>query len=366
MIMPPARRRRRARVAAPPGLALLLALGACAQTPPPASAELSLAARLRLAQAIDQAGGGNRATLDVLRAETARSPNDPAAWERLAAFHDRQGQLPEAVEALRRAVAIRGPAFPSLMALGRLELRLGNGEGAVQAFDQARRLSPGSPEAHGGLGLAHDLVGDHRAAQAAYRQALALVPGNWTHRANLSMSFLMSGQPPLAVEPVAEAEWNTAAPRPARHNLGLALAAMGERERVVRLLRTEMGPVDAQIVADQMRQFALWLVGTSPNAEAGSASGIAPGSRTTPAPAAAPIAAPVAAPIAAPVAAPPAVVPGSAPGPVRSMEPIPDRAAPTIPRAATPPAPRPDPPAEGIDPAPTVEAPTVEAPTVEA
>lgn len=244
-------------------LAIALSLAACANRPPEATQGLSLAARLRLAEAMDRASGGGAATLMVLQAEAARAPNDPAAWERLGAHLDGLGQLPESADALRRALALKGPTPRLLIALGRVELRQGNAEAALQVFSEARRLDAASAEAEGGLALALDLLGRHEEAQAAYLRALRLAPGHWTHRSNLAMSYLMSGDPVRAAEAVAEAERNPAAPRPARHNLALALAALGEQQRVVRLLSTEMGHAEATAMAEQMRAFATWLLATA-------------------------------------------------------------------------------------------------------
>lgn len=269
-------------------VAAVLCLAACANRQPAPDQGLSLAARLRLAEAMDRASGGGAATLTVLQAETARAPNDPAAWERLGAHLEGLGRSQESSEALRRALTLRGPTPRLLIALGRVELRQGHAEQALQAFTEARRLDPASAEAEGGLGLALDLAGRHREAQAAYLRALRLAPGHWTHRANLAMSYLMSGDPARAVDAVVEAEWNPAAPRPARHNLGVALAALGEQQRVVRLLGTEMSHAEATVMAEQMRDLAAWLLSTAaraatrPEREDG-ASGLAGGAAVAPA-----------------------------------------------------------------------------------
>lgn len=239
-------------------------LAGCAVQQPQQNAALSLAARLRLAEAMEQAAPGSQATLELLRAETVRSPNNPDVWERFAIRLEEAGRFTEAAEAMRRAIALRGPSAAGLIAVGRLELRLGNGSAAADAFEQALRYAPASAEAFGGLGLARDLESRHEDAQAAYQRALALAPGNWAYRSNLALSYLMTDQPLRAAETLAEAEWQPTAPRTARHNLALALAALGQRTRVVALLSTEMGPDDARRLADSMTAFAAWLSETNP------------------------------------------------------------------------------------------------------
>lgn len=114
-------------------------LAGCATQQPQQNAALSLAARLRLAEAREQAAPGSQATLELLRAETVRSLNDPDVWERFAIRLDESGRSTEAAEAMRRAMALRGPSAAGLIAVGRLELRLGNGSAGAHAFEQALR-----------------------------------------------------------------------------------------------------------------------------------------------------------------------------------------------------------------------------------
>jgi Flp pilus assembly protein TadD len=305
---------------------LVLALPAFAGCSPN---DLSTDARLRLAQAFEQSAGGNgELSYAVLREAAQRSPRDAATQERLAAAAERSNQPTEALMAMRAAVAAQ-PTFPRLLALGRLELRTGDPAEAVNAYSRAVSEQPRSIEALSGLGLGYDILRQHGDAQTVYLRGLAIAPGDWALRSNLGLSQLMSGQRAAAIGTLGEAEFDPTAPRRARHNLALALAADGQHARVVRLLRTDMGPTEAETLAQQFRGFATWLDQRGPVA------GSVAAAQRTAAPAAAAAAAPAAAPAPLPgeVRAsdlPPAAAPmPSGPtspdwpgGPVIRMEPV--------------------------------------------
>lgn len=221
--------------------------------------QLSLQARLRLAEATDAQQGGTAATYAVLSEAAAAAPNDIPLQERLAALAEANERWDEAAAALRRVVA-RAPTQDRLVRLGRLELRLGQAS-AVETWRRAAATGARNVEILNGLGMAHDLTGDHGAAQAVYREALSLEPGNWTVAANLGMSLMLARQPAAAVDALAQAENDPSAPARARHNLAIALAMAGQDARMLRLLRSDSGrtPQQTEALAAEVRDFARWL-----------------------------------------------------------------------------------------------------------
>ena len=236
--------------------ALLLLLPLLAACQPARKPEfLSLESRLRLAATLDGPRGG-AASAEVLREAVQQRPQDGALREKLALAAERAGRDGEAAQALREAIALLGPTPPRLMALGRLELRAGNTAAAAEAFAQANALAPGNAAALGYLGLAQDLSGDPARAQEAYRAALLLAPRDWGIRANYAMSLLLTGQARTATEALAEAEYAPDAPRRARHNMALALAAIAQPDRAVRLLRLDMGPAEAAAMGQELTAVA--------------------------------------------------------------------------------------------------------------
>lgn len=233
-------------------LLLLLLLAACGGDGAP---RLSLDGRLRLADAVAGPEAAADARLQVLQAEPG-AMRDPALLARIAAEAERAGRWPEAMAAQRALLAHEGPSERRLVAIGRILLRQEDAEGAAAAFAQAAAIAPRSVAALAGLGLAHDLRRDRAAAQEAYRRALAVMPANWPVRSNLAVSLVASGRHGEAQAALADAEWSAEAPTYARHNLAMAFAAEGQAERAVRVLRAEMGPVEAQALAEDLGAFA--------------------------------------------------------------------------------------------------------------
>nr|WP_241671483.1 hypothetical protein [Dankookia rubra] len=234
-------------------LLLLPLLAACQPARKPDA--LSLESRLRLAATLDGPRGG-AASVEVLREAVQRAPQDGALREKLALAAERAGRDGEAAQALGEAIALLGPTPSRLLALGRLELRAGNAAAAAAAFADANARAPGNPAVLGSLGLAQDLSGDPARAQDAYRAALLLAPRDWGIRANYAMSLLLTGQAGTAAEMLAEAEYAPDAPRRARHNLALALAATARPDRAVRLLRLDMGPAEAAAMGQELTAIA--------------------------------------------------------------------------------------------------------------
>ena len=84
---------------------------------------------------------------------------------------------------------------------------------------------------------------------------------------NLALSLLMSDRPSDASAALAGAADDPVAPRRARQNLALALVAVGDRDKAVKILMKELPPAEASALASEFASFARWLA-TSPDARA--------------------------------------------------------------------------------------------------
>lgn len=259
-----------------PTIALLLFGGVAACAAPAPRATLSTDARARLLAA----ASGPRAeapagTLSAMREAAALKPNDSAAQEQLAIAAERAGLFAEAATARRQAVTAGPRNAPAFVALGRAELRAGAPAPAASAYAEAVALAPGSVEAQSGLGLAADMLGEPARAQTAHRAALSIAPNDWALLGNLALSQLMGGDPQTAATTLARAETDVSAPRRARHNLGLALGALGQRTRLVRLLGVDMGRAEAEAQAPEFIRFGAWLAAPTVPLAGGTAAPVA-------------------------------------------------------------------------------------------
>jgi Flp pilus assembly protein TadD len=228
------------------GAALLLALlGGCAQmerlgigrgAPPP-----PLPSQPEVTPTPEQS-----AALSGLRTATLGTPDDPALLIALAEAAEGAGQIREAMAAADRAVTIAAPTPARLLVQGRLALRVGDAAKSAAAFRAALEAEPNRIEALTGLGVALDLLGQPAEAQDHLRRALAQRPRDWGMRGNLAFSLINADDPAGALALLEEAERDARAPQRARHNLAMALVGTGDRERAIRILRTDMGPTEAE------------------------------------------------------------------------------------------------------------------------
>ncbi|WP_372397451.1 hypothetical protein ABMY26_25900 [Azospirillum sp. HJ39] len=127
---------------------------------------------------------------------------DPARAEfsaNLAAMLKRQGDR-TAMAAVLQRVALLTPADPApwrRLAAARLEA--GNGAGARDAFRQAARRHPLCPDLHADLGALALQQDDHAAAWRAFRNGLALVPGDTAALRNFGVAAIRHGSAGEAV-----------------------------------------------------------------------------------------------------------------------------------------------------------------------
>ena len=180
-------------------IALAMPAVACTAGTGPVDAERQAAvardpaALTRIASAAEQAGDFGSAGLFYRRAADLQ-PDAADAQVALARLLAEQGRTDEAIGALQAAHA-RDPANPALAAtLGRMLVVAHRPEAALLVFQEGLTAAPGSPSLLIGQGVALDAVGQHAAAQTAYRQVLAKDPDNVPARNDLALSLALSGE----------------------------------------------------------------------------------------------------------------------------------------------------------------------------
>ncbi|HET8546607.1 MAG TPA: tetratricopeptide repeat protein, partial [Bryobacteraceae bacterium] len=115
----------------------------------------------------------------LLRATEFPSVNsDP--YRRLGAMYQRSGQFPEALQALRKAVALEPAFFRSHQDLASFHLSRGDYAEAAKEYDTAIRLAPDVPQLHALLAACRKSQGRFVEAEAGLRQAIAISPAATT------------------------------------------------------------------------------------------------------------------------------------------------------------------------------------------
>ncbi|WP_159993460.1 tetratricopeptide repeat protein [Roseomonas sp. 18066] len=217
--------------------------------------KLSPAARLRLLEA-QFPEGGQGADYLLVRSMVAASPDDAALQDRLALAAGQAGQPAEALAAQERAIALAGPSPERLLVRGRLALLAGQVPLAQHSFQSVLAADPAHVQAMTGLAVCHDMAGDPAQALTWHQAALQAAPTDWSVRVNYGMSRLLAAQPAEAARLLAAAERDPSAPRRARHNLALALAAQNNAVQAETVLSRDMAPPEARALVVAFTQWA--------------------------------------------------------------------------------------------------------------
>lgn len=191
----------------------------------------------------------------------------------------KRGDLPTAVSLYRRALSIDSSNFEAAAGLAETLSSLGAHDEAADAWRIALKLNPNStmalrgmgntlvasgrpalavehyeracairhePRLYNGLGVAHDMLEDYKAAQAYYTVGLKDDAENLTLRNNLGLSYLLSGKIPEAVAELKRTAENPRATTQHRMNLALALVMAGDSDSALSVVRTDLGPRGAR------------------------------------------------------------------------------------------------------------------------
>ena len=207
---------------------LTLLLAACSQSrgdaPPP---NLDGAVGQNVAQAAVQSGDLALAAQIYARAAAA-NPGDAAAQLRYADVLARGGDIAAARELLKSRLATVSDPQQLRNGLGSIYVVTGQPALAITEYDAVLAASPDDMRALVNKGVALDLLGRHDDAQALYRKALALAPGDAAILNDLALSMLLAGHPREAEQVAAPLRSQPdIAPR-IRAGVGVVLAANGD------------------------------------------------------------------------------------------------------------------------------------------
>ncbi|CAG4910236.1 tetratricopeptide repeat protein [Paraburkholderia gardini] len=182
--------------------------------------------------------------LGLMEQSIAAHPN-ATYYNNIGNMLGQNGRLADAIEAYRRAVALK-PDYPEAHNnLGNALREARQPEAAVESCARAIAERPGYAEAHNNLGNAQQDMGELEAAAASYGEAIRLNPDYAEAHNNLGNALRAQDKTDDAI-----ASYRTAVAlkhdlRIAHHSLGLLLKARGEPEEAIRSLRHALDPTDA-------------------------------------------------------------------------------------------------------------------------
>jgi Flp pilus assembly protein TadD len=163
------------------------------------------------------------------------------------------GKAGDANTAFTHALRLQPTSVRGQLGLGRLRLATDPTEAAT-LFGEVVKREPNNVNAWNNLGIARDLLGQHREAQEAYRRVHALDASNTAGTVNMALSLAMSGDgadgvaliAPLATAPSASAQL--------RHDYAVVLALAGRETEAGQILAHDLPPDQVKQALDAIRQ----------------------------------------------------------------------------------------------------------------
>jgi Flp pilus assembly protein TadD len=226
-----------------PALSVALALSACAsadQLPTAVSAD----AILRVAD-MTRSEGDLASAAGLYQKAHELSPTDPRPLVQLGQTLAKLGSASGAAQAFKAALQLDGTNTEALRGLGTAMLNTGEPEAAIAQYEKA--LDQGEDyRLYNGMAVAHDMLGDHGAAQTYYRAALDLSPGNLEVTNNLALSLALEGRYQEAIPLLQEAAADPMATARYRQNLAFVYGLAGDRDRARQLAERDLDPATVE------------------------------------------------------------------------------------------------------------------------
>ncbi|MGE0454591.1 MAG: sulfatase-like hydrolase/transferase [Vicinamibacteria bacterium] len=208
---------------------------------------------------LERARGDLRAALDAARRALALRPADTETGAILGLYLVEAGRAKEAVALLEAFAAQDPPDFDVLQTLGVALAGLGQRQAALASFERARQLDPTSASVQVNQGTVHLMAGDLRAARAAFEGALALDAGVARAWNSLGVIAAREGRPDDAIESWRKAvsldprDWQTL------YNLGLTLRQRGRAAEARPYLESYLREAPAAVEAADIARVRSWL-----------------------------------------------------------------------------------------------------------
>ncbi|WP_027485979.1 c-type cytochrome biogenesis protein CcmI [Allorhizobium undicola] len=194
---------------------------------------------------------GNDMNLLVAKAERhlMQNPDDGAGWDVLAPIYARMNRMGDAELAYRNSVRLNGPSADRLNGLG--EVLLAGRDGVVSdeaqaLFRQALALEPGNPRAAYYLALALEQSGERQKALQAFRAIAESSPPNAPWQEIVARHIARNGGGPLAGGPVQAPSSAPGNPTPDDVKAASALSG-ADRQQMIRAM---VDGLDAKLKAE--------------------------------------------------------------------------------------------------------------------
>jgi Flp pilus assembly protein TadD len=169
------------------------------------------------------------------------APKRPGPALGLARASSKIGDHRSSIKAYQAVLALMPSHEVALREIARELMDLGAPKDAIPYMQTALTGDPADPRLRNELGIAHDLTGNHEAAQKQFHAGLILAPGDLTLRANLGRSMAFSGRPAEAILILQDVANSPMATKQHREALAMALASAGDVTAALKVTKVDAG-----------------------------------------------------------------------------------------------------------------------------
>lgn len=151
------------------------------------------------------------------------------------------GAHEQAAEAYRKALKLKPQNPDALHGLGNALIALDQPAVAIEHFEAVLKTRKAvQTRTYNGIGVAHDMMGDHASAQAFYRTGLKEKPGSMSLRNNLGLSLALARQFDEAIDVLRRVAADTRAGTRNRLNLALVYGLSGNSAAAREVARIDL------------------------------------------------------------------------------------------------------------------------------
>lgn len=221
------------------GTLLAVILAGCATQKPAAPDKATL---IRNGDAT-LASGDSAAATQLYEEALKQSPRDAELQSKVGDAKVASGQAAAALTNYRQALDANPSNQRALIGAGKAYLVVKDADSAIDVFQRAVLNEP-TPKNYASLGAAYDLKGNHKEAQAAYRQGLRLAPQDLNLRNNIGLSLAVAGDTDAAINVLQSVVAEPNATAAHRSNLALVYGLAGKENAARRLLEKDLRTAD--------------------------------------------------------------------------------------------------------------------------
>lgn len=179
---------------------------------------------MRYCEKLSKSGDYNLAVGLCARAHDI-DPSNPLPLMLAADTYRKAGDLKNEALAYEKILDVRPNTVEAQYRLGKVQMDLGDNAGAMETLSAALVNEPTDTRILNTIGVIYDQTGQHDAAQAHYREALATDPENLSVASNLGLSLALSGRRDEAINLLNKVVANPEAAPVSHYNLALAYAS---------------------------------------------------------------------------------------------------------------------------------------------